>query len=71
MLDERSLQELAESGLDEIRFSIKPPDAGDGQDRVYELMEQAVGTNPAVVVALYFCLSLKVCSVCFLCLLFP
>ena len=50
LLDERSLQELAESGLDEIRFSIKPPDAGDGQDRVYELMEQAVGTIPAVVV---------------------
>ena len=50
LLDERGLQELAESGLDEIRFSIKPPDAGDGRDRVYELMEQAVGTIPAVVV---------------------
>ena len=50
LLDERGLQELAESGLDEIRFSIKPPDASDGQDRVYELMEQAVGTIPSVVV---------------------
>lgn len=50
LLDERGLRELAESGLAEIRFSIKPPDAGDGQDRVYALMEQAVGVIPHVVV---------------------
>lgn len=50
LLDEQGLWELAESGLAEIRFSIKPPDASDGQDRVYELMEQAVGVIPHVVV---------------------
>ncbi len=37
-------------GLAEIRFSVKPPDAGDGQERVYALMERAAAALPAVVV---------------------
>lgn len=50
LLDRGGLEKLAKSGLDEIRFSIKPPDSCDGQQRVYALMEQAVGIVPAVVV---------------------
>lgn len=50
LLDQHGLEELAKNGLDEIRFSIKPPDSCDDQQRVYDLMEQAVGVVPAVVV---------------------
>lgn len=50
LLDEAGLRRLADSGLSEIRFSIKPPDSDDGQEGVYALMEQAVGVIPDVVV---------------------
>lgn len=49
-LNECALKELAASGLNEIRFSIKPPDTDDDQERVYKLMEQAVDIIPDVVV---------------------
>lgn len=41
-LDEHGLQELAKSGLREIRFSVKPFDAQDDQRRVLECIERAV-----------------------------
>lgn len=50
MLDEASLRELAAAGLSEIRFSVKPADAGAGQEGVYALMEQAASIVPDVVV---------------------
>ena len=50
LLDEAALRELAESGLSEIRFSIKPPDVDDDQERTYELMQCAVDIIPDVVV---------------------
>ena len=50
LLDAEGLRRLADSGLSEIRFSIKPPDADDGQEGVYALMEQTVGVIPDVVV---------------------
>lgn len=50
LLDESSLLQLAESGLSEIRFSIKPPDVDDDQEHVYELMRRAASVIPDVVV---------------------
>lgn len=50
LLDEAGLRALADAGLAEIRFSVKPPDADDGQERVYALMERAAAVLPDVVV---------------------
>lgn len=50
LLDEASLRELSEAGLDEIRFSVKPADVEAEQGGVYALMERAVALIPDVVV---------------------
>lgn len=50
LLDEQTLEQLAESGLTEIRFSIKPLDIDKGQERVYAIIEKAVAAIPDVVI---------------------
>lgn len=50
LLDGEGLRDLAESGLTEIRFSIKPFDLDHGRTGVYGLMEQAVRSIPDVMV---------------------
>lgn len=50
LLDEGALAELAESGLSEIRFSVKPLDSDDNQEHVYAAMAKAVDMLPDVVV---------------------
>ena len=50
LLTERGLARLADSGLTEIRFSVKPLDADDRQEHVYAMMEKAAAVLPDVVV---------------------
>ena len=50
LLDEQVLADLAESGLVEIRFSVKPRDFDRGQEHAFALMEKAVAALPDVVV---------------------
>lgn len=50
LLDEETLEELASSGLDEIRFSVKPLDFDDNQEHVFAMMERAATVLPDVVV---------------------
>lgn len=50
LLDEKTLAELAENGLTEIRLSVKPLDADNRQEHVYAMMEHAVAVLPDVVI---------------------
>lgn len=52
LLDDATLAELAESGLREIRFSVKPADVDASRERVLETMEKAVEALPDVVIEL-------------------
>lgn len=49
LLDRRTLRELASSGLDEIRFSVKPSDFDSSQEHTLSAMEKAVVAIPNVV----------------------
>ena len=50
LLDEASLRELAEAGLTEIRFSVKPAAEDADRERVFRLMAEAVAVIPDVVI---------------------
>lgn len=50
LLDERVIADLAESGLVEIRFSVKPRDFDSCQEHAFAMMEKAVAALPDVVV---------------------
>lgn len=50
LLNDRNLERLAESGLAEIRFSVKPRDFDSRQEHVLYTMEKAVAALPNVVI---------------------
>ena len=50
LLNDRNLERLAESGLAEIRFSVKPRDFDSRQEHVLHTMEKAVAALPNVVI---------------------
>lgn len=52
LLDAATAQALADAGLDEIRFSIKPTDVDgeQGRERTFRAMELAVGVIPSVMI---------------------
>ncbi len=50
LLNDDNLKRLADAGLREIRFSVKPQDFDSGQERVFAAMEKAIATLPDVVI---------------------
>lgn len=50
LLNDANLKRLADAGLEEIRFSVKPQDFDSGQERVFSAMEKAVAALPDVVI---------------------
>ncbi len=50
LLSDANLKRLADAGLEEIRFSVKPQDFDSGQERVFSAMEKAVAALPDVVI---------------------
>lgn len=50
LLNDANLKQLADAGLREIRFSVKPQDFDSGQERVFAAMGRAVAMLPDVVI---------------------